>query len=307
MHIFKTSLLFLSIFLFAGCSLVGKSVEESKTRFEIGVSILPYQGLVQRIVGDEVTVFSIVPEGYSHETYEPSPQEMKRLMGAKLVILNGSLPYEENIETALKESNPDIVLVKLNDSLDDSELLPLEHAHDEDEHDDEGGDDQEGESEHLDPHTWFSPRLVIKQIPAILIALQKVDSDHTDIYVNNAVGLVTDLEALSAEITAQLQKHWGRSFLVYHPAFGYYAQEYGLKQRFIEIEGKEPSATQVKEILELVESEQITVVYLEKQFATRTAEALAEELAVPVEYVNPLAADYLESLRTFTNQLVNNF
>lgn len=304
MRLFKTSLLFLSIFLLAGCSLLSKSAPEPTTRFAIGVSILPYQGLVQRIVGEDVAVFSIVPEGYSPETYEPSPQEMQQLVGAKLVILNGLLPYEKNIERTLSESNPDILIVKLSDSLDESQLLSLEHMHDGEE---EISDNQEGEEAQHDPHTWLSPKLVIQQIPAILIALQQIDPEHTDTYVNNAVGLVTDLEALSAEITAQLQKHWGRSFLVYHPAFGYYAEEYSLKQRFVEVEGKEPSATEVKEVLELVASERITVVYLEKQFATRTAEALAQELHVPVEYVNPLAADYFESLRTFTSQLSNNF
>lgn len=290
------------------------------------MSVPPYQSIVQKIVGDDVNVFSIVPEGYSPETYEPSPQDIQRLATAKLVVLNGNLPYEANIETTLRESNPDAVVVSLHDSLDPSEFLLLQHDHEHEEspvegaesNQDEDHDDQEeGEGEHTedgeevekqyDPHTWLSPKLVIKQLPAIVVALQQVDPDNTQRYVDNAVGVVNELEQLSADIQNELQRHWGRSFLVYHPAFGYFARDYALTQRFIEIEGKEPSPTEIKEVVELVKKEQISVVYLERQFATRTAETLAEELNVPVEYVNPLSTDYFGSLRTFTNQLVSHF
>ncbi|NCN51119.1 MAG: hypothetical protein CO156_02440 [Candidatus Pacebacteria bacterium CG_4_9_14_3_um_filter_40_12] len=305
MKIFKSLLLTATAILLGGCSLPGVVQQKNDARFEIGVSILPYQDIVERIVGDDVTVFSIVPEGYNPETYEPSPQEMKRLSSAKLVVLNGNLPYEQNIETVLSESGQDTVVIKLNEALQETDFLPLgEHHHDEeDEHD--ATDDHD--EEQPDPHTWLSPRLMIQQLPSIVMALQKIDPDYTDRYVQNAVTVVAELEKVSADLHEMLDKHWGRSFLVYHPAFGYFAQEFNLTQRFIEIEGKEPSATQIKDSLQLVASEQISAIYLEKQFSTRTAESLAQELQVPIEYVNPLSSDYFGTLQEFAMHLAEGF
>lgn len=308
MKFFKLLFVLLLVAMLGGCSLLSKGGNPTDTRFSIAVSILPYQGIVERIVGEDVEVFSIVPEGYVAETYEPTPQEMKRLLAAKVVVLNGDLPYEKKIETYVLENNSEAVLVKLNESLDDSDYLFLDHTHEEDEDDHDGDDEHsEEEVEQRDPHTWLSPRLVIKQLPAVLEALQAVDPDAMEDYLSNAVVLVGDLEALTAEIQTKLQRHWGRSFLVYHPAYGYFAEEVGLQQRYMEVDGKEPSATEVKELLSLVSSERISVVFLEKQFAARTAETLAEELDVPVEYVNPLEENYFELLRTFTDQLVRSF
>lgn len=312
-----------------GCSLLPASLSNSQSKeFEVAVSILPYVDIVERIAGEEVGVFSIVPEGYSPETYEPSPQEMKRLANARVVFLNGNLPSEERIKSVLLETNENVRVVELNTALAEEEFLTLlghshaeEHADEhsntdtEDKHMDESGHSEpelmHNEDEHdartIDPHTWLSPRLVLQQLPLIVQTLQEVDPESADVYLQNGVTVATQIEELQNELQAKLDKHWGRSFLVYHPAFGYFARDFNLEQHFIEIEGKEPSASQMKDSIEAIREENISAVFLEKQFATRTADSLAQELGVPVMYVNPLSDDYFGLLRDFTDQLLSGF
>lgn len=275
--------------------------KELEPELSIAVSILPYQSIVQEITGETATVFSIVPEGFSHETYEPSVQEVQKIALADIIIFTGDLPFENQIEQVVTQSNPNAQIVYLTEALSEEDFLEfVEHGHDEEEAEGEetASEDSEHEEEHFhDPHTWLSPRLVSKQVAPILIALEAVAPENMQLYLDNAVVLVAKLEALSEELHTTLNPKWGRSFLVYHPAFGYFADEYGLKQHFIEVEGKEPSAAEVAATIQEVQGESITAVFLESQFATRTAEALAEELGVPVRYVNPLPADYFVGMR----------
>lgn len=306
-------------FVLGGCSLLPASMSDSQTdEYEIAVSILPYTDIVQRIAGEKAEVFSIVPDGYSPETYEPSPQEMKRLVNARVVFLNGNLPSEERIKSVLLETNKDVRVVELNSALAEDEFLTLlghSHVeeHGEDEHMDESelaeeeAHEEELDARTIDPHTWLSPRLVLQQLPLVVQTLQEIDPDSADEYLQNGVVVATQLEELIAELRTKLDKHWGRSFLVYHPAFGYFARDFNLDQHFIEIEGKEPSASQMKESIDAIREENISAVFLEKQFATRTADSLAQELGVPVMYVNPLSDDYFGLLREFSDQLVSGF
>ncbi|MCB9801328.1 MAG: zinc ABC transporter substrate-binding protein [Pseudomonadales bacterium] len=328
MRLKHTFLLFVAVIfsglLLSACTL---SQKPSETGLEVAVSIPPYEGLVSEIVGDKGSVFSVVPAGYSPETYEPSPQEMKRLSDADVVIFNGDFSFEDKIEQTLIENNPDQKIIHLNDALTESELMPFvehshgdeeegedAHAHEEEEdtedeqmHEGEEEHDHGHESEYMDPHTWLSPELVIRQLPSIVLALKEVDEANTQYYVDNAVVVVNKLEQLIATLHEKLDRHWGRTFVVYHPAYSYFARDFNLKQVHIEVEGKEPSASQLKEQISTASDDRVGAIFLEKQFATRTAESVAAELGVTVEYVDPLAADYYANLEHFATQLSESF
>ncbi len=310
---FSVLLVLASAVMVSGCSLGG---ETSESDFEVAVSIQPYIPLVEGIVQENTEVFSIVPEGYSPELYEPTPQEMKRLASAQLVVLNGDLPYEEKLETVLREANPDVKIIHLNDRLTADELLPLAHHHDsahpkggeyDHEHEEVARKKLGQESELHDPHTWLSPTLMMQQVPEIAVALTEIDPDSAQVYADNAVTVVTQLEELSATLHNILDRHEGRAFAVYHPAFTYFAKEFHLEQHYIEVDGREPSAAELKAQIEAIKGQKITTILLEKQFATHTAEAVAEELGVGVTLVDPLSTEYFQSLLFFGKQLDQAF
>jgi zinc transport system substrate-binding protein len=83
---------------------------------------------------------------------------------------------------------------------------------------------------------------------------------------------------------------------VYHPAFGYFADAYGLKQVPVEVEGKEPSARQLAAFIERAKAAGAKVIFVQPQFSTKSAEAVARSIGGAVVPMDPLATDYLANL-----------
>ena len=286
-----TLLLFLGGILFSSWN-TSTRMESEEPALTIAVSIPPYVQLVESVAGVSVNVFSIVPSGYSPETYEPTAREVQDLATADVLIFNGNLGYEVALASRVEAVNPDAKIVYLNTALLEEDMLHLEeHGHEEDDHEDE--DDAE---ETLDPHTWLSPRLVSQQIPLIEAALSESNPELSQQYAQNAAAVMQSLNQVSQDVSKKLAPQSGSAFLVYHPAFGYFAKEFGLRQLYIEVEGKEPSAVEMKERIAALSDEEISALFIEPQFASRAAESLASELGLTVQVVDPLSRDYIENI-----------
>ncbi len=89
----------------------------------------------------------------------------------------------------------------------------------------------------------------------------------------------------------------GLQFMVFHPAWGYFASAYGLKQVPIEIEGKNPKPAQLKELIEHARESGVRVVFAQPQFSTKSAELVAREIGGQVAFADPLAEDWIANLR----------
>jgi zinc transport system substrate-binding protein len=85
--------------------------------------------------------------------------------------------------------------------------------------------------------------------------------------------------------------------MVFHPAWGYFAHAYGLKQVPIEIEGKEPKPAQLKELIQHTRKNDIKAVFVQPQFSTKSAELVAREIGGQVAFADPLAEDWIANLR----------
>ena len=88
-----------------------------------------------------------------------------------------------------------------------------------------------------------------------------------------------------------------RRFLVFHPSWGYFAQEYGLEQIPVEVGGQEPSAAELAKVIALAQEEGIRVVLAQPEFSTQAAETIAREIGGEVLLVSPLAPDWLANMR----------
>jgi zinc transport system substrate-binding protein len=156
--------------------------------------------------------------------------------------------------------------------------------------------DGHGEAEHdrgpVDPHVWLSP-LNAKVIAAnICKGLQDADPAHARDYDRNLATLQTDLDAVHARIARTLAPLKGRAFYVYHPAFGYFADVYGLKQVAVEIDGKEPTARQLADLIARAKADGVRVIFVQQQFPSKSAEAVAQEIGGAVIPIDPLSKDY---------------
>ena len=96
----------------------------------------------------------------------------------------------------------------------------------------------------------------------------------------------------------------GRCFMVFHPAWGYFAEEYGLEQVPIEVEGKEPGPQALARLIDEARKENIQVIFVQKQFSSRAAETIAKAIHGKVVALDPLAEDYLDNLIAMAESLV---
>ncbi|MCK4891224.1 MAG: zinc ABC transporter substrate-binding protein, partial [Candidatus Pacebacteria bacterium] len=105
------------------------------------------------------------------------------------------------------------------------------------------------------------------------------------------------------ELKNSFSKIQNKKILVFHPAFGYLARDYGFEQIAIEIDGKEPSAENLANIIDTAKEENIKTIFVQKQFSQKSAEAIAKQIGGSVVPLDPLADDYVENLRRIVEEI----
>ncbi len=148
----------------------------------------------------------------------------------------------------------------------------------------------------MDPHIWLSPSLVKTQAAAIAEGLSTVDPDNAAAYAKNLAGFHSELDSLDAEIRSLVQPHAHKSFMVYHPSWGYFAQAYGLKQIPIEAEGKEPGPRELQKLIAYGKEHGVAAIFVQKQFSGKSAKLIAAEIGAEVVELDPLAPAWADNL-----------
>lgn len=260
------------------------------------VSISPQAYLVERIGGDRVAVEALVGPGREPHDYEPTPRQMARLTRARLFCRIG-LPFETVILKKIATAFPELTVV------DTRRNVPLRYfAPDAHDGADRGGHGHGG-AQTPDPHIWMSPRLMKIQAETIGAALVRVDPGGTDLYRRNLRTLTDDLDRLDRTLAARLAPWRGGRFYVFHPAFGYFGDAYGLTQVPVELEGKEPSARQLARLIRSAQRDGVRMIFVQPQFARKKAEAVARQIGGVCVPLDPLAADYLSNMERIASAL----
>ncbi|HDI59818.1 MAG TPA: cation ABC transporter substrate-binding protein [Desulfobacteraceae bacterium] len=252
------------------------------------VSILPQRDFVQRIAGDRVAVEVMVRPGASPATYEPKAQQMAGLSRARIYFAVG-VPFEAVWLPRIVAANPAMRLVHTDAGIPKRTMAAHYHGA-------EAGRDADHDNRSHDPHVWLSPPLVKIQARAILEALVAVDPDHRERYETNWRNFVARLDALDQRLRQSFARRRGMCFMVFHPAWGYFAEAYGLRQVPIELEGKEPKPAQLRELVEIARCHDIRVIFVQPQFSRRSAELVAREIGARVVDADPLPADWFANM-----------
>ena len=245
----------------------------------VAVTILPQAGFVEAIGGDKVEVVVMVPPGASPHTYEVTPDQMTKLSNAKIYAKVGS-PVE--FELAWMDK-----LIAVNKSMlvvDCSRGIDLTASQD------------PGEPG-LDPHIWLSVKNAEIMVQHICNGLVQVDAANKAYYEENCAAYLEELTKLDGDLAADLSDVENRSFIVFHPAFGYFARDYDLKQIAVEQEGKEPDADYIVRLIEDAKEQDIRVVFVSPQYSTKSAEVIAKEIGGQVVIIDPLAKDFIDNMR----------
>jgi zinc transport system substrate-binding protein len=149
----------------------------------------------------------------------------------------------------------------------------------------------------LDPHIWLSPPLVRNQARTITTALQTIDPARRNVYDANLRQFVARIDRLDNELRQILTGKSGMQFMVFHPAWGYFAHAYGLQQVPIEIEGKDPKPAQLKALIQHARENDIRVIFVQPQFSSKSASVVAREIGGQVVFADPLAEEWMANLR----------
>lgn len=257
----------------------------------VAVTVLPQAEFVEKIAGDNVEVIVMVPPGADPHSYEPSPGQLRDLSNAKLYAMMGSgISIEDNMIDKIADLNPDMLIIDCSQGIIMSEM----EAHEgEDEH--AVTDGHEGETG-LDTHIWTSPANVKLMVETIYEGLVDIDPENKATYLENKNAYLAELDALDEQIKTTLSGKEGSSFMVYHPAWGYFAKQYDLIQVPVEMEGKEPSVRDMQNIIDEANEKNIKVIFVQTGFSTVSASAIANEIGAEVVELDPLAKDYIENL-----------
>lgn len=144
----------------------------------------------------------------------------------------------------------------------------------------------------FDPYTWLSPALAKTYVENICQALQELIPARTPYFSNNLQTLQQELDSLGIYIQNRLNNLPNRKFLIYHPAWGYFADEFKLLQIPIEILGKSPGLKTINDIIHFSQQEKLKVIFIQDGFSRNEAEAIAEILRAKVITLQPFARDY---------------
>lgn len=284
----KIPFLLLALFLTVACSGGSKNRDHAPQKV-LTVTIEPQRFFLEQLTGDDYTVHTLVPSGTSPETYEPSPSVMISLGKSEIYFRVGDLGFEKAWSGRLAENNPAVEIVDCSAGIE----LMAGALHDHD-HSDHAGDDDPHDA--LDPHVWTSPRAMRIFTQNMLDALVRANPERESFFRDNFDRLTERINFVDSTLTALLEKSPTRSFIIYHPALGYFARDYGLQQYSIEFEGKNPSPAQLRKLVDLARREQINTLFVQRGFDLKNAEVIAGEIGAEVFEIDPLRYEWEEEL-----------
>jgi len=271
----------------------------SADKLPVFVTIAPQKYFVHQIGKNLVDVQVMVEPGADPHTYEPKPQQMVAISKAKLYFAVG-IEFEKAKLSKITATNPSIKVIHTDHGI--KKLAMAAHQHHDDHEKGEHHEEAEPDTDHhehagLDPHIWLSPPLAKIQARTILAALQDADPQHRSVYEANFKTFTAQIDQLDADLKHTFAGKTDLQFIVFHPAWGYFAHAYGLKQVPIEIEGKDPKPAQLKALIHHARENSIKVVFVQPQFSTQSAEVVAKAIGGQVAFADPLAEDWMANLR----------
>lgn len=263
----------------------------------VTVSLLPQKYWVDRLAGNLIETNAMLVDGADHSTYEPTAEQMRKISQSAIYFRIGNIDFENAWVPRFKSSNPNLNIIDLSENLDLSGVETFQCRH----HTDTVCADSHHSEHRCDPHTWMSPLLVRRMVSTISNELCKILPEETATIRKNEATLHADIDSLDNYINNKFVASKNRKFLLFHPALTWYAQRYGLEQLVVEVDGKEPSASKLREIIEEVRSENIKVVLIQNEFPFERATVIAQETNAEIAQIKPLDYNWLTIMYEITD------
>jgi zinc transport system substrate-binding protein len=246
----------------------------------ITVSIAPFKYFVEEIAGNDFIVNIMVPAGADPHTYEPFPEQINKLRKSVAYISNGYLGFEMNWLDRFYETNQAMKKLSLGDSID-----PLTSSH----------NHEGGHIEGADPHYWVSPRcalIIASSVKEFLCELNPVQKLK---YESNYQVLISKIQEVDNKARELFSDVPDKCFMIYHPNLAYIARDYGLEEIPVEFEGKEPTPSRMRELIDRARKDKLNTIFVQREYDTKNARAIAGEIGAQIILIDPLSENWLKA------------
>ncbi|MGY3439197.1 MULTISPECIES: zinc ABC transporter substrate-binding protein [unclassified Marinovum] len=283
---------------------------------QVVTDIAPVHGLVARVMEGLGAPDLIVPPESTPHDFTLRPSQTRALENAALVFWTGPslTPWLGRTMDNVSQAR----VINLN-ALPGTHLLDWrdedghEEEHDDHDHNDAHGHDDHAEDDHgdhdethtkamhdghghdpdeADPHSWLDPDNAKLWTETIATELAKADPDNAATYRANASAAVAEIDAVIAEVDARLAPHLAASFLVYHDAYHYFEESFGLTMSGSVAQGDAaaPGPARIRALQQKIAAEGITCLFTEPQFDKGLVTTLAEGSAARIAVLDPLGS-----------------
>ena len=254
----------------------------------ITVSISPFSYFVKAISGSDYDINVMVPASADPHIYEPVPGQLTSLGNSVAYISDGYLGFELTWLEKFYEANRKMRKLSLGDKID---LI-------------EAAENQRGShTEGADPHYWVSPKSAMVIAGSVRTLLTELNPEKRAEYDKRYEVLTDSISALDSLATRLFSGFRGGTFMIFHPALGYLARDYGLVQVAVENEGKEPTPSSMKTLIDQAGEKNLKIIFIQKGFDTKNAGAIALETGAELVAVDPMSENWPGSVREIINEI----
>lgn len=254
----------------AGCGT--SDVAEDSGSLDVVASVSFLADIAQNVAGDRFDVRSLVPIETDPHSFEPTPSDLRDVVTADLLIVNGG-GLEGPLLDTLENVGGDATIVDASAGLTSRRPQagepPLE----------ESG---------TDPHFWLDPVLTRQYVENIRDAFAKADPAGAAVYEKNAAAYLAELDGLDDWIAVQVEKipDADRKLVMNHASHGYFADRYGLQIVGTVLPsvstGETPTARQLSDLTAAIRSSGARAIFVEIEENPDIARQIAAETDVKV-------------------------
>jgi ABC-type Zn uptake system ZnuABC Zn-binding protein ZnuA len=272
-------LLILAALLAASCSRGGQAPSAAKPGAPIVAAESFLADITRQVVGDRMVVRSLVPVGVDPHGYEPTPQDVAAVSGARLIVVNGAglESFLSKLMATAGQNRPVLEASRglVSRTAREGEVL-------------EGGTIATGPSTDPDPHFWLDPVLVIRYVQNIRDGLSRIDPAGEPTYGTNADAYIRKLRELDAWIAAEVARipPERRELVTNHETFGYFADRYGFRIIGTVVPGVSseaaPTARQLARLIDGLKKAGAPAVFLDMGSNPQLGRQVARDAGIPV-------------------------
>jgi len=288
----------------------GSPDTETAKQISVFVSIAPQKYFAERIGAAHISVTVMAPPGASPHSYEPKPSQMVALSKGDIYLAIG-VEFEHAWLERIARLNSSMTIVHLEQSVSKIEMPAFEQAIIEHEDDSEKGYKAHDHSHHhghegADPHIWLSPGCVLKMGKVTAASFAAAAPQYAREFEKNYAAFSDTIKALISDIEGLLKQSPQKTFMVFHPSWGYFARDFNLRQLPIEFEGKEPSLKELGILTRVARDNNIQAIFVQPQMSQKAAARIAQHIGAKLTTADPLAEDWADNLRTLAKAIAGN-